>query len=144
MLRSMFQRQCRPSLSTDTNPPIPDHLRVADREDDGFILVGQTAIERTEVRASDYYSWSPGGAWQNQPPSYWAAVQQVSSWVIINTLTLYMLNFSEGTKTYTYILCHSSTLTWHRQLKSFKSDKSLPILRSQHHQGISNHDNEPS
>ena len=31
-------------------------------------------------------------------------------------LTLYVLNFSEGTKTYTciHILCHSSTLTWHR------------------------------
>ena len=23
-------------------------------------------------------------------------------------------NFSEETKTYIYILCHSSTLTWHR------------------------------
>ena len=29
-------------------------------------------------------------------------------------LTLYVLCFSEGTKTYIYILCHSSTLTWHR------------------------------
>ena len=29
-------------------------------------------------------------------------------------LTLYMLNFSEGAKTYIYILCHSSALTWHR------------------------------
>ena len=35
---------------------------------------------------------------------------------IIYILTLYMLNYSEGTKTYTciYILCHSSILTWHR------------------------------
>ena len=30
-----------------------------------------------------------------------------------DTLTLYMLNFSVGTKTYIHILCHSSTLTWH-------------------------------
>ena len=37
----------------------------------------------------------------------------------INLLTLYVLNFSEVTKTYIYILCHSSTLTWHRLLKSF-------------------------
>ena len=29
-------------------------------------------------------------------------------------LTLYMLNFSEGTKIHGYILCHFSTLTWHR------------------------------
>ena len=28
-------------------------------------------------------------------------------------LTLCVLNFSEGTKTYIYIICHSSTLTWH-------------------------------
>ena len=34
-------------------------------------------------------------------------------------LTLYVLNFSEGAKTYIYIPCHSSTLTWHRWLKSF-------------------------
>ena len=34
-------------------------------------------------------------------------------------LTLHVLNFSEGTKTYIYILYHSSTLTWHRELKSF-------------------------
>ena len=33
-------------------------------------------------------------------------------------LTLYVLNFSEGTKTYIYISCHSSTFTWHRWLKS--------------------------
>ena len=29
-------------------------------------------------------------------------------------LTLYMLNCSGEIKTYVYILCHSSTLTWHR------------------------------
>ena len=29
-------------------------------------------------------------------------------------LTLYMLNFSEGTKTFIYILCHSSTLACYR------------------------------
>ena len=29
-------------------------------------------------------------------------------------LTLYVLNFSEGTKTYIYILCHCSTLIWHK------------------------------
>ena len=34
-------------------------------------------------------------------------------------LTLYVLNFSEGTKTYIYIFCHSSTLIWHRYSKSF-------------------------
>ena len=36
-------------------------------------------------------------------------------------LTLYGLNFSEseGTKAYIYIICHSSTLTWYRWLKSF-------------------------
>ena len=33
---------------------------------------------------------------------------------LISSLTLYVLNFSEGTKTYIYILCHSSTLTWPR------------------------------
>ena len=34
-------------------------------------------------------------------------------------LTLCMLNFSDWTKTYIYILCHSSILTCHRLLKSF-------------------------
>ena len=34
-------------------------------------------------------------------------------------LTLYMLNFTEGTKTCIYILCNSSTLTSHRLLKFF-------------------------
>ena len=34
-------------------------------------------------------------------------------------LTLYMLNFSEGTKTYIYILYHYSTLIWLGQLESF-------------------------
>ena len=35
-------------------------------------------------------------------------------------LTLFVLNFSEETKkTYIYISCHSSTLTWRRWLKSF-------------------------
>ena len=34
-------------------------------------------------------------------------------------LTIYMLNFSEGTLTYVYILCHYSTLIWHGYLKSF-------------------------
>ena len=38
-----------------------------------------------------------------------------SNWVFLKfLLTLYVLCFSEGTKTYIYILCHSSTLTWHR------------------------------
>ena len=32
-------------------------------------------------------------------------------------LTLYVLNFLEGTQTYIYILCHSSTLIRHRLLK---------------------------
>ena len=32
----------------------------------------------------------------------------------VNYLTLHMLNFSEETKTYIYILCHSSKLPWHR------------------------------
>ena len=43
------------------------------------------------------------------------------SWSKLVHLTLYMLNCSEGTKTYIYfiyILCQSSTLTWHRKLKS--------------------------
>ena len=35
-------------------------------------------------------------------------------------LTLYVWNFSDGKKTtYIYVLCHSSTLTWQRLLKSF-------------------------
>ena len=34
-------------------------------------------------------------------------------------LTLYVVNFSEGTQTYIYILCHYSTLIFHRYLKSF-------------------------
>ena len=34
-------------------------------------------------------------------------------------LTLYVLNFSEGTYTYICILCHFSTLIWHRYLKQF-------------------------
>ena len=32
----------------------------------------------------------------------------------LNVLTLYMLTFSEGTKTYIYILCHYSALIWHK------------------------------
>ena len=66
-------------------------------------------------------------------------------------LTLYVLNFSEGTLTYICILCHFSTLIWHRYLKSFpKQDQDLHILHSQYHgcwcsgdvrsQGISSHD----
>ena len=38
-----------------------------------------------------------------------------------NGLTLYVLNFSERKKTCIYISCHSSSLTWHRWLKSFFS-----------------------
>ena len=34
-------------------------------------------------------------------------------------LTLCVLNFADGTKTYIYILCHYSTLTRHEQLKYF-------------------------
>ena len=42
--------------------------------------------------------------------------------------------FFSGTKTCIYISCHSSTLTWHRWLKSFlKQDKKVPILHSQYH-----------
>ena len=37
----------------------------------------------------------------------------------ILVLTLYLLNFLEGTKTCICISCHSSTLTWLRLLKSF-------------------------
>ena len=50
-------------------------------------------------------------------------------------LTVYMLNFSEGTKTYIYISCHSSTLTGHRKLKSHLT------LRWCHNErdGVSNH-----
>ena len=66
-------------------------------------------------------------------------------------LTLYMLDYSEGTWTYIYILCHSSKLIWHRYLKSIlKQDQDLHILHSQYHgcwcpcevrsQGISSHD----
>ena len=62
-----------------------------------------------------------------------------------------MLNCSEGTKTYVYILCHYSTLIWHRYLNSFlKLDKDQHTLHSQYHgfwcpgdirsQGISSHD----
>ena len=64
-------------------------------------------------------------------------------------LTLYVLNFSEWTCI--YILCHSSTLIWHRYLNFFLNyDKDLHILYSQCYgcwcpgdvrsQGISNHD----
>ena len=42
------------------------------------------------------------------------------SWLIVNLmLILYALNFSEERWTYIYILCHYSTLIWHRYLKSF-------------------------
>ena len=44
-----------------------------------------------------------------------------SKWV--TNLTLYVLNFSEGTKTYIYILCHSSTLIWHRYLNPSSSKR---------------------
>ena len=33
-----------------------------------------------------------------------------------NVLTLYVLNFAEGTLIYIYILCHYSTLIWHMYL----------------------------
>ena len=40
----------------------------------------------------------------------------------------------EGTWTYIYILCHSSTLIWHRYLKSLlKQEKDLDILYNQYH-----------
>ena len=35
-------------------------------------------------------------------------------WSYEFNLTFYVPNFSEGSKTYIYTLCHSSTLTWHR------------------------------
>ena len=38
---------------------------------------------------------------------------------LLKCLTFYVLNFSEITKTYICILCHSSTLIWHRYLKYF-------------------------
>ena len=38
--------------------------------------------------------------------------------VFLPYLTLYVLNFAEGTQTYIYILCHYSTLIGHRYLKS--------------------------
>ena len=38
---------------------------------------------------------------------------------IFFTLTLDVLNLTKETKTYIYILCHSSILAWHRLLKSF-------------------------
>ena len=45
-----------------------------------------------------------------------------------------MLIFSEGTKTYIYTLCHSSTLTSHGQLKFFlKLEENVTILRSQYY-----------
>ena len=37
----------------------------------------------------------------------------------IEILTLYLPHFSEETKTYIYIFCHSSTMTQHSLLKSF-------------------------
>ena len=40
-------------------------------------------------------------------------------WWWSQVLTLYVLIFSEWTWTCLYILCHSSTLIWHRHLKSF-------------------------
>ena len=75
----------------------------------------------------------------------------IRCWMWFHCLTLYVLNFSEGTKTYICILCHPSTLIWHRYLKSFlKYDQDLYILHSQYHgcwcpgdvrsQGISSHD----
>ena len=37
----------------------------------------------------------------------------------ICVLTICVLFLSNGTQTYIYILCHSSKMIWHRQLKSF-------------------------
>ena len=52
----------------------------------------------------------------------------------LRAFTLYVLNFSEGTKTYIYILCHSSTLVWHRYLKFFLMwDQGIYILDSQYY-----------
>ena len=49
------------------------------------------------------------------------------------SLTLYLLNFSEETKSYIFNLHHSSTLTCHRHFKSSPMwDKGLPISRSQY------------
>ena len=69
-------------------------------------------------------------------------------------LAIYVLYFSDGTKTYIYILCHSSTWTWHRHLESFLlKGQDLPISHSQSRgcwwpgdarsQGINSHDNDP-
>ena len=74
--------------------------------------------------------------------------------VISLRLALYVLYFSDGTKTYIYILCHSSTWTWHRQLESsLLKDQDLPISHSQSRgcwwpgdarsQDINSHDNDP-
>ena len=40
-------------------------------------------------------------------------------WDCDDDLTLYELNFAEGSYAYIYISCHYSTLIWHRYLKSF-------------------------
>ena len=67
-------------------------------------------------------SWS----WWFETPScpLWHHCNETTDWIKVKFdgpawLSLYVLNLSEGTLTYIYILCHSSTLIWHRWLKSF-------------------------
>ena len=54
-------------------------------------------------------------AWDwSQAPRIHSGHEGLRSMKKVRLLTLYMLNSSEGPKTYIYILWHSSTLTWHR------------------------------
>ena len=50
------------------------------REDDGFVLVGQTAVERTTVRGDAYqHAGGPGSlpppGYTDTPPAYWSLHQ---------------------------------------------------------------------
>ena len=75
-----------------------------------------TLLIFSSSRPASRGAWGAGGGdgtWNNQN---WTAILHQNKQIpyILSPLTLYLLNFSEGTKTYNYILSHSSTFTRHR------------------------------
>ena len=71
-------------------------------------LSADSSILQWKIRGDGWTSVNPAERWHNITPCKFHA-----------GLTLYVLNFAEGTQTYIYILCHYSTLIWHMYLKSF-------------------------
>ena len=102
-----YQLIAKPGNKTTAVPwPDPDNL-----ESTSLIKEGTAVCRGNLSFIYRLIAWGQG--WHQLSGMYGG-----KQWFSIS-LTLYMLNFSEGTKAYIYNLSHSSILTWHRELKSF-------------------------